>query len=670
MSKASGETGWTMASSRERRPAAVVGILGMVTMLAFGARPAACGQGAWTSIGPYGGTITGLAVAPGEPNTLYASTHGTGIFKSLDGGATWSSASVGLGDPAPQTVAIAPNGGLWAAGEGLWRSRDGGAHWQAVAPPPNGFLGGTQFAFDAATPQTIYLAGAGILKSTDGGVTWSQISTVPASAAALTLAVDPQNPRVLVAGGIQGIARSADAGATWQSVDAGCHCEALLFDPLRPARVFAGCRASVQFQPPVETGVRESLDGGRTWRFSRAGLGALGVYALAAQPGAADTFFAGTSGGGVFRSTDAGAHWLPFNSGAGGIAGATVGTLAAVPAAGPGGEPELFAGTGIAREEFLMAPGIGVFHESGGGWVQANAGLTVAIRALGVDTSGAGRLFAAAPALGVYRTRSGGAIWTQFNAGLADLDVVFLAVSPSAPSHLYVVSNFNALFASTDNGRTFSPRQTQFVPVHTGIVAIAVDPQDPLHILLAAPAMGDSHDGGMTWDVEQNGGAILGADSVAFAPSAPAVAYATGLSETMPDLSFGELFASADGGASWTIVTANPGVAYAVDASDANVLYGYGFSGLAISTDGGATLTPTSLTVPLHCVATRAGMPGVIAACGTGTVWLSRDGGATWTAKSAGLPPQLAVQTAVFDPVLPSALYASTGVGGVFALTF
>ena len=132
----------------------------------------------------------------------------------------------------------------------------------------------------------------------------------------------------------------------------------------------------------------------------------------------------------------------------------------------------------------------------------------------------------------------------------------------------------------------------------------------------------------------------------------------------------GQLFASADGGADWTVVAANPGVAYAVDASDANILYGYGQDGLALSTDGGVTLTQTSLTVPLNCVATRVGSPGVIAACGTGTVWLSRDGGATWTAEGAGLPPQLAVETAVFDPVLPSTLYASTAVNGVFALTF
>ena len=512
----------------------------MLAMLAFGARPAVCGQGAWTPIGPYGGTVTGLAVASGQPNTVYASTNGTGIFKSADGGATWSPASVGLGALALQTVAIAPNGGLWTAGDGgVWRSRDGGLHWKAVALPGNDILdilSGTQFAFDAATPQTIYLAGAfaGVFKSTDGGVTWSLTGSTPVDADTVTVAVDPQDPRVLLAGGSKGIVRSANAGATWQTVDAGCHCEALLFDPLRPARVFAGCRGNEPFQAPVETGIRESLDGGRTWRFSRAGLGALGVYALAAQPGAASTFFAGTSGGGVFRSTDAGAHWSPFNSGAGGIAVATVGTLAAAPAGGPGGEPELFAGTGIAREEFLMAPGNGVFHESGGSWVQANAGITVGIRGLGVDTSGAGRLFAAAPALGVYRTRSGGAIWTQLNAGLTDLDVVLLAVSPSAPSNLYVVSNFNALFASTDNGRTFSPRQTPFVPPHTGIEEIAIDPLDPLHILLASPVMGDSHDGGMSWDAEENG-PILGGSSVAFAPSAPAVAYATGLSETMPN---------------------------------------------------------------------------------------------------------------------------------------
>ena len=58
--------------------------------------------------GPDGGEIRSLAVNPQTPTTVYAGTAGGGVFRSLDGGASWSTMSAGLTDTNVPVLAIAP----------------------------------------------------------------------------------------------------------------------------------------------------------------------------------------------------------------------------------------------------------------------------------------------------------------------------------------------------------------------------------------------------------------------------------------------------------------------------------------------------------------------------------------------------------------------------------
>ncbi|MFQ5962208.1 MAG: hypothetical protein ACE5MG_12510 [Candidatus Methylomirabilales bacterium] len=57
---------------------------------------AEAGVNVWTSTGPEGGVIQVLALDPGTPTTLYAGTQGGAVFKSTDGGASWSASNTGL----------------------------------------------------------------------------------------------------------------------------------------------------------------------------------------------------------------------------------------------------------------------------------------------------------------------------------------------------------------------------------------------------------------------------------------------------------------------------------------------------------------------------------------------------------------------------------------------
>ncbi|HEY1183581.1 MAG TPA: SBBP repeat-containing protein [Bryobacteraceae bacterium] len=214
--------------------------------------------------------ITSLAIDPQQPLTVYASAESNGgVFKSVDGGQTWANASQGL----PQggyidTVTIDPfhTNVLYAwAGYNASVSTDGAASWAPLALPwPLGssVAGGVHFTFDPVTPGIIYgpslsLSQLGVQKSTDGGATWSQLNTPfigssvvpdpkvsgllyavappvnsqsasfpfwkstdggltwtssPSPADSLSiLAVDPANPRIMLAGAF----RSTDGGQTW-----------------------------------------------------------------------------------------------------------------------------------------------------------------------------------------------------------------------------------------------------------------------------------------------------------------------------------------------------------------------------------------------------------------------------------------------------------------------
>jgi photosystem II stability/assembly factor-like uncharacterized protein len=104
-----------------------------------GAYPAEAGVNVWTTNGPGGGTIRALAIDPHTPTTLYAGVRGApgGVFKSTDGGASWSAVNTGLPDPSATDLAV------------------------------------FSLAIDPQTPTTLY-AGTwfGVFKSTDGGGTW------------------------------------------------------------------------------------------------------------------------------------------------------------------------------------------------------------------------------------------------------------------------------------------------------------------------------------------------------------------------------------------------------------------------------------------------------------------------------------------------------------------
>src|SRR6266851_1805620 len=144
-----------------------------------GAGIASAQPGTWTSNGPGGGTVFALAIDPLTPTTIYAGTYLGGVFKSANGGASWSASNTGLTNTNVRALAIDPltpttiYAGTYLGG-GVFKSANGGASWSASMTNTTYVV--QMLAIDPRTPTTIYAAAdsfGGVFKSANGGATWS-----------------------------------------------------------------------------------------------------------------------------------------------------------------------------------------------------------------------------------------------------------------------------------------------------------------------------------------------------------------------------------------------------------------------------------------------------------------------------------------------------------------
>lgn len=157
-----------------------------------------------------------FAVAPSDPNRLYAVPAGMGLFTSVDGGATWMVATVPAGpETQPIVLAVAPNEPrtLYLARNGnVAVSSDAGSNWQ-VMPGPGGMITAMAVAPDSDT--TIYLGtNDGLYRRSASGTDWQRLPLT--SEAIMAIAVSPAMPeRVAVIDRTAAFYRSDDRGDSW-----------------------------------------------------------------------------------------------------------------------------------------------------------------------------------------------------------------------------------------------------------------------------------------------------------------------------------------------------------------------------------------------------------------------------------------------------------------------
>src|SRR5450432_2505596 len=243
------------------------------------ASAAALGEvGSWTSIGPGGGTVVFVAVAPSDPTVVYAATSVGGVFVSQAGGVDWRSASVGITNLRTQCVAVSPVDSSTAyvgTTSGGFKTVNRGVSWTALG---GGFPAAVinSIVIDPSNPATLYAAGTSgsVVKSTNSGATWIDIGASVAAVLPRILAIDPGTPATVYLGTLNGgVYRSDDAGAHWNARNKGIeesHVTALAIDPTDSRRVYAGFSIGGSGIPVG--GVYQSTDGGASWADINVGL--------------------------------------------------------------------------------------------------------------------------------------------------------------------------------------------------------------------------------------------------------------------------------------------------------------------------------------------------------------------------------------------------------------
>ena len=207
------------------------------------------------------GSVGALAVAQSNPNVVYAgmgeacvrgdASYGDGVYKSTDGGKTWthigleatrSIARVRVHPNNPDLVYVAALGDPWGPSKdrGVFRSKDGGRTWQKILFRSEQ-AGAADLVMDPSDPNTLYAStlelqrfpwglrsagpGTGLFKSTDGGDTWTELTNRPGMPSGLKgrigIAIAPSRPQRVWALidaelGKKGIYRSDDGGQTWR----------------------------------------------------------------------------------------------------------------------------------------------------------------------------------------------------------------------------------------------------------------------------------------------------------------------------------------------------------------------------------------------------------------------------------------------------------------------
>jgi photosystem II stability/assembly factor-like uncharacterized protein len=290
-----------------------------------------------------------VALDPNDPDVVWLGTgenqsqrsvgFGDGVYKSTDGGETWT--HVGLKasehvarvliDPRDsKTVYVASQGPLWAPGgdRGLYKTTDGGRSWKPVLQVSEN-TGVTDVAFDPRNHDVLYaasyqrrrnvgvLVGGGpesaVFKSEDGGATWKKLSKgLPeGDKGRIALAVSPQEPDVVyahvtAAGREGGFFRSEDGGETWArrstvGVQDPQYYGRICPDPRKFDRVYL-----------MDMGVQVSEDGGKTFR--RTGWAVhTDNHALVFDPTDVAHLLVGNDGG-LYESTDGGKSWRHFDN--------------------------------------------------------------------------------------------------------------------------------------------------------------------------------------------------------------------------------------------------------------------------------------------------------------------------------------------------------------------
>ncbi|MHB8508702.1 MAG: WD40/YVTN/BNR-like repeat-containing protein [Candidatus Dormibacteria bacterium] len=484
----------------------------------------------WKFAGPVniGGRVTSVAVDAAHAGTVYIATASGGVWKSTDTGMTFSTAWPIEQTQAIGAIAIASDGTLFAGtgeagpgggsltygGNGIYRSRDGGITWTAVGLGTSGAI--ARIAVDPKNPKRILVAALGnlyvpggqrgVYQSLDGGDTWRlSLPGANATTGAADVEIDPAQPSHLFAGMWDhlrtpsqrvyggpgsGAYRSMDGGSTWQQMDLST-----TVTPAHRGRVDVAVAPTDSNRVYVKLTDSEgqfdgffiSTDGGTTFTVSNDSLLASSQSSygwwfgrITVSPVSADQVF--TGGVNLMESINGGMSWAPID-GAGQAVHAD--------------QHDIVFDPGLPTRVFVASDG-GLYTSSnlGQSYTHASSEPFTQFSSMDVSQQDSTRIVGGAQDNGALRSY-GSADWNAYGGG----DGQRTLVNPRNDMIVYGCSQYGACTVSSDGGQTNNSLGTTVSGRHNWLTPMEFDPLDPSIVYYAGNQLNRSSDNGSSFTV-------------------------------------------------------------------------------------------------------------------------------------------------------------------------
>lgn len=280
----------------------------------------------WTNLskGMSHSRVISMAVDPAYPATVYAGTKGDAVYKSHDGGQRWASMRSGLDDATISSVVnqfvfdpLDNNHVFLATTMGVFETKNGGESWTKKMEGMKEVLMVVSLGMDPNRPAILYAGtSGGVYKSINEAGHWEKMNNglvppemVKTSRAlnVTSIQVDRFEPETVYAATLTGLYKTNDGGKAWSRIGESLQDQmiiAMQLDRTKKGVIYIAGR----------DGVHRSEDGGATWTALNKGFATTNVRAIVQSQTDPKLFYAGTNGSGLYRSKDAGEGWEPLPS--------------------------------------------------------------------------------------------------------------------------------------------------------------------------------------------------------------------------------------------------------------------------------------------------------------------------------------------------------------------
>ena len=673
----------------------------------------------WLSIGPdnVGGRVLAVTVHPTSPNILWAGAASGGLWKSTTAGvgaSAWTYVNTGNPTVAVSSIAINPaDPNIMYIGTGEVGSAYG-----------RGQVG---------TPGARSTYGMGVLKSVDGGNTWTVtglVFTFPQITAVQKVLINPLNANTLYAITTEGTYKSLNAGSSWTLVHSVLMGMDIVINPVDTATLYA---AYGQRNSTVGKGVYRTTNAGSTWtRLTGLDTTNFGRTSLAISPSNPLIVYASVAHGvtsqlrGLYRTTNGGTPgsswslqsttnyvssqgWYDnviavhptgpdtvygagldiYKSTNGGVtltqrAYWYLGYDQVVPAGGPEGPPNYAHADHHAIAFHPTNPRIMYFGTDGGIFASSDGGETFEGRNGGFVTTQFYNGVASSetnPSIALGGLQDNGTLkyegslsWNKTYGG----DGGWCAIDPTNENILYEEYVYLAMSKSTNGGANWFGITSGLATGSSNanfIAPFVLAPSSPNILYAGALVVYKTANGGSSWSPTNGGVAFNGTPVACIGVSynSPDTLIAgTGSGATSPAF---QIFASSNGGTSWTNVTGSNPNRYPTDISfdptSGRVAYltysGYGTPHVFKTTNAGQTWADISSNlpdIPVQSVTVDPLFPTHIYVGTDLSVYRTTNGGGSWVVFDNGMPPAMVLDIGVSSA--NRSLRASTFGNGVY----